>query len=338
MHGIAYVNLLEALGRFLGAMAVVRGGYGLTGVLVVFACLRVAAAAAYLLNKHLPLPRWSSVQSRMMQSYRREVPTYLSIAAVTALCTRVDIILVSKLLSLREAGIYAAAARLSDAALMVPTMAAVVIFPTQSRLFEANPAGFGLLLERGVRWCLIVGFAFALLVVALSPVIVKLLFAPSLASAAAILQILIMGAAVMVIDQLLSTTMMAARAQHADLRSMSLGLVVLVVLLCSFVHIFGLLGAAMAPPAALLVRALYRLRWAQQLLSRPVLFVALRILAPAAAAIGFYFAGVFVGVGSNLVLAFAVYALALWVTRAVPAADWEMLRQLVLGRQRGLSL
>jgi O-antigen/teichoic acid export membrane protein len=338
MDGIAYVTLLEALGRFLGASVAIRTGYGLTSVFVVFACLRVAAAVAYLFNRHMPIPRWRSVQSRILQSYRREAPTYLSIAVVTALCARVDIVLVSKLLSLRDAGVYAAAARLSDAALMVPTIAAVVIFPTQSRLFDANIAGFALLLERGVRWCLIVGFAFALLIVALSPHIVHLLFAPSLAPAAGILQILILGAAMMVTDQLLSTTMMAARAQHADLRSMTLGLIVLVALLCVLAHYFGLLGAAIAPPAALLTRCLYRLKWAQQLLSKPVLFIALRVLTAAAAAVGIWFLHIFPAKSIDLLLAFAVYALALWATRSIAATDWRALRHFLLARRRGLSV
>ena len=104
-----------------------------------------------------------------------------------------------------------------DAAVMVPTMAAIVLLPTQSRLFESDRAAFLRLFERAVRWYLIAGFAAALAVVALAPFIVHLIYAPNLAQAASILQILILGASLMVVDQMLSTTQIAAKAQRADL-------------------------------------------------------------------------------------------------------------------------
>ena len=335
MYGVACVNLLEAMARLVGAVAVIIGGFGVTGVLVVFTALRFAAAAAYLFNRHVPAPMWRMVAAGVLESYRREVPTYLAIAVVTGLCVRVDILLVSKLLSLHDAGIYAAAVRLSDAALMLPTTAAVVIFPTQARMFETNRAGFVNLMSGAVRWYLIMGFAAALLVVTLSPFIVHLLYAPALSEAAPVLQILILGAAMMVMDQLLSTTMMAARAQQADLRSMTFGLGVLVTLIVVLTHFFGLLGAAMASPAALLVRVLYRLNWAQHLFSRPLVWAALRVLAAAAAAVAVLYFGAASGRALDLIGAYAAYGILLWATRSLHGADWQVLRQFVAAQRHG---
>lgn len=330
MYGIAYVNILETVGRLVGAIAVVKLGFGLTGVFLVFVCLRFAAALAYLLNPQVPALRWHFVQRQHLAAYRREFPTYLSIAVVTALCTRSDLFVVSKLLSLKDAGIYAAASRLSDAALMVPTMAAIVVFPTQSRLFESDPLAFCQLLERAVRWCLIGGFALALLVVTLSPLITGLIYAPRLAAPAApILELLILGSTLMVIDQILSTTMMAARAQHADLRSMSVGLVVLIALMFTCIHFFGLMGAGMAPPAALLLRILYRLSWAQRVLQRPVLVMAVRVLIAAGGAVAVLFLDLAPGKISGLLLSLAVYAFGLWVTRGLGPTDFHALRKFV---------
>ena len=333
MHGIAYVNLLEALGRLLGAWAAIQGGFGLTGVFSVFAVMRFAAALAYLINPHLTAPQWRRVRRATLRTYLREAPTYLAISVVTGLCTRLDVILVSKLLSLREAGIYAAAARLSDAALMIPTMAAVVIFPTQARLFEADRVAFARFLEQAVRWCLIGGFAAAFLVVALSPLLIRWLYTPNLAPAVPLLQILILGTTVMVVDQLLSTTMMAAHAQRNDLRSMCLGLVVLATLLVVLTHYFGLRGAAMASPTALIVRVLYRLTWAQRELAMPLVWLALRVVLAAAAASGVLFVQA-AGIGVlDMTCALATYGVVLWLTGSVRAADWASLRQLIAHRR-----
>jgi O-antigen/teichoic acid export membrane protein len=333
MHWIAYVNLLEAFGRLVGGWVAVSSGYGLTGIFVVFLTLRIAAALAYLLSRQLPAPQWRLVPSNMMKLYRQEIPTFLAIAVITVLCTRADVLLVAKLFSLQDAGIYAAAARLSDAALMVPTMAAVVIFPTQARLFESDRAAFARFLEEAVRWCLVVGFAFALLVVALSPAIIHLIYAPRLASAAGILQILIMGAALMVIDQLLSTTMLAGRAQQADLRSMSMGLAALLTLFLVFGHFFGLTGCAIAIPTALLIRVSYRLYWAQRLFSSRVLWLALRILACAGTAVAVFVLRLTSGVTMDLALALLSYAFVLWVTGSVRATHWRELRHIFWQRR-----
>jgi O-antigen/teichoic acid export membrane protein len=333
MLGIAFINLFEALGRLLGACLAVHWQFGLTGVFAVFAGMRFAAALAYLCNPHLSFPRWRLVHRGALDTLRREVPTYLAISLVTALCARMDIILLSKLLSLREAGIYAAAARLSDAALMVPTMAAVVIFPTQSRLFEANPVAFSRVLEQAVRWCLITGFAAALIVMAMSPEVIRWIYTPSLAPAAPILRILILGATVMVVDQLLSTTMMAARAQRTDLQSMSLGLIVLAALLVVLTHFYGLAGAAVAPPVAVLVRVIYRLFWAQRELHVGFVELAARVLLAAGVAAAVLLLRLTGTESVDVLLAFATYAALLWMTRSVRPADWETLRQLIAQRR-----
>jgi len=335
MYGIACVNLFEALARVVGAVAVIIGGWGLTGVFLVFVGLRFTAAAAYLFSRYLPAPSWRLVAAGIQRSYIRDVPTYLAIAVVTGLCVRLDILMVSKLLSLHDAGIYAAASRLSDAALMLPTTAAIVIFPTQARLFETNRAGFANFMGTAIRWYLIVGFAAALLVFALSPFIVQLLYAPALAGAAPILEILILGAAMMVLDQLLSTTMMAARAQHADLRSMIFGLATLVVLIFLFAHFFGLLGAALASPAALLVRVLYRLRWAQHLFAKPLVWPALRVLAAAAVAVAVLYFGAATGRAVDLIGAYAAYGIVLWATRSLQRTDWQALRAFLAAQRQG---
>ena len=334
VHGIAGVNLLEAMGRLIGAWFAIRWNVGLTGVFVVFACMRCAAALAYLLNPHLPAPTWTQVKRAALRSYLSQAPTYLSLTVVTGLCARVDIILLSKLLSLRDAGIYAAAARLSDAALMVPTMAAIVIFPTQSRLFAEDRAGFARLLEHAVRWSLIAGFAMALLVVAVSPALIHRIYTSNLSQSSSLLQILILGSAVMVVDQLLSTTMLAAEAQHADLRSMSIGLVVLTLLLVVFTQMFGLLGAAIAPPVAVLTRVLYRLHWAEGELSSPFIPMAMRVLLAAGAATSILFLRFSSIEWIDAVLAFSVYGAMLWATRAVHITDLTALRNF-MDQRRG---
>jgi O-antigen/teichoic acid export membrane protein len=129
--------------------------------------------------------------------------------------------------------------------------------------------------------------------------------------------------------------MMAAQAQHADLRSLGLGLGVLCVLLVLGAHFFGLMGAAAAPPAALLVRVLYRMRWAQRKFAMPFLRNTARIALPAAAAIAVVFLHPSPTLMVDLAAAFLAYAVLLWATGSLSGADLARLRQF-LADNRGL--
>jgi len=101
----------------------------------------------------------------------------------------------------------------------------------------------------------------ALLVAALAQPVVDLLYAPHLQASGPLLRWLIFGAVLMTLDQMLSSTMIAAHAQKEDLRTLVIAVVALLLFLLVGISQLGVLGAALAVPAALFVRVLWRLRW-----------------------------------------------------------------------------
>jgi O-antigen/teichoic acid export membrane protein len=163
----------------------------------------------------------------------------------------------------------------------------------------------------------------------LSPTIIHSLYAPKLWPSSAILQILILGATLMVIDQLLSTTMLASHCQSHDLRAMSVGLGALVVLLAALTHWFGLMGSATAVPAALLTRVFYRLHWAGHKFANSFLLTAARVVAAAVVAVGSFFAHLGANLGVDLLLAWFVYMIALWALGSVRGTDLRAVRGLI---------
>jgi hypothetical protein len=117
---------------------------------------------------------------------------------------------------------------------------------------------------------------------------------------------------------------------------MCLGLVTLVTLLVTFTHFRGLEGAAAAPPAALLVRVLYRLSWAQERFRVPFVPVAARVLLAAGAAVALFLLPMSRSTPLDLGLSVAVYALLLGATRAVCGSDLLALRTL-FAQRRGVG-
>ena len=269
LQGIAIVNLVEATWRVAGAWWSMNAGWGLTGVMATVLLGRLATALAYACHPRLPKLRWQQVSAAVQARYRREVPTYLGLTVVTALGSRLDTVLLSYLKGLSELATYASAARLYEASLMLSTIAVIIVFPRLSRLFAQDPQAFRHLFDRCLRWALLAGLPLVLVGMAVAPVLVRIVYVPSLWGAAPVLQCLLIAAWLMALDQLLSSTMMATQSQGADLSAMVVGTVAAVVLISVFSHSFGLTGAAAGLTSALALRVYRRLRWAEAALPLP---------------------------------------------------------------------
>ena len=266
---LTLINLTEAAVRLAGAALAIHLGTGLDGVFAVFLLGRALAAGLYLRLTHLPRIEWPQVPGAAWQGLWREAPPYLGLAVVTAAASRIDVLLLSHLQGLEAAGVYAAATRLYEASQMVSTMAMVVIFPVLARLFHSDPVAFSAMLDRCLRWGLLLGVPVVLGVSALMPWLVRGVYAPHLWGSAAVLQVLCVGTWLLALDQLMSTTMLAARAQRADLTAMVIGLIVLVALIPMLLPVLGLVGTAWAVVLALALRMAWRIRWAGQALKLP---------------------------------------------------------------------
>ena len=263
---IARFQFAEAASRTAFCVLAVWLGYGLTGVFSVFLVLRVGMVVAYRLHPMLPRFDGRLVSGIVQRRSWNEVPVFLGICLLASVAGRVDIIVLSRMSGLREVGIYAAAARLYEASLMLPTIAALSIMPTLARLFASDREYFRKVLVLAMRLSLGAGFVVALGVAALADPIIHLLYRPQVSDAASVLRWLIFGAVLMTLDQILSSTMMAARAQAHDLRALVVGLVTLVAGLVLLVPRCGATGAAMAVALTICMRVLYRVRWVVKLL------------------------------------------------------------------------
>lgn len=328
MSLVARVQCLESLGRLVLMSVAVWLGGDLTWLFVIFLGLRCLTAALYALHPAVPGLSLGLMQRALWRRNWAEVPVFLGIALLAVLSQRLDLILLAKLDGLEAAGVYAAAARLYEAALMLPTIAALVMLPALSRLYVSDGAQFRAMLGQALRWSLAGGLAVALVVAALAPWLIGLLYAPHLHEAATLLRCLIFGAVLMTLDQTLSSTMIAAREQRQDLRALGLGMTVLVLGLVALVPIYGPLGAAIAVPLGLACRVLWRVRWAERHLALPGLGRGL--LRTGLAGVVGVAALVAVspwGLLAELAAALSAYLLSAQCLGVIPSRAWSQARQ-----------
>ena len=262
MTDIARVQCAEVLARVLLSVLVVELGYGLTGVFAVLLLLRLVVAGVYLRLPGLPRPQRALLSRDILRRNLKEVPMFFGIAVLAALSARLDVLVLSRVQGLAEVGVYASAARLYDAALMLPTVAALTMMPTLARLFTQEPAQFRSLLRQALSGSLAVGAVVALAVAALSPWVIGWLYRPEMAAAAPVLAWLIFAAVLTTVDQVLSSTMLAAKAQAEDMKALGAAVAVLLLALIGLASAFGPVGAAAAVVLGQCLRVLLRLRWA----------------------------------------------------------------------------
>ena len=328
MSLVARVQCLESLGRVLLMGVAVWLGWGLTGLFVIFLVLRCFTAAVYAWHPVVPRMQWALVSRALWLRNWREVPVFMGIALLSVTASRIDLIVLAKLDGLEAAGLYAAAARLYEAALMLPTIAAMVMLPALARLFANDGPQFRRMLAQALRWSLAGGLVVALLVAALSPWLIGLLYAGHLQGAALLLRCLIFAAVLMTLDQTLSSTMTAAHAQGQDLRSLVGGLLVLLLALAILIPLYGPLGAAVAVPLGLLVRVGWRVRWAERTLVMPGLGRGL-LRTGLAGGLGGLVLWLSAGWGvlASAVLSLLAYLVSAQLLGAIPRQAWLQARQ-----------
>ncbi len=329
---IARLQFAEAALRTLFCVAAVWLGYGLVGVFSVFLALRVAMAVAYRLHPMLPRFDRHLVSRAVQQRNWHEVPVFLVICLLASVAGRVDIVVLSRMSGLHEVGVYAAAARLYEASLMLPTIAALSIMPTLARLFASDREYFRKVLVLSMRLSLGLGLVIALGVAALSDPIIHLLYRPEVSAASAVLRWLIFGAVLMTLDQILSSTMMAASAQAHDLRALAIGFATLVCGLLLLVPHFGATGAAMAVAATIFVRVVYRVRWVVKLLALHHILRDLgRVLVAAVVGVAALVLALPYGAAAAFGASLGLYVLVLLVTGAIHPGAVVSARQRLIG-------
>jgi O-antigen/teichoic acid export membrane protein len=273
---IATVNFIEAVWRLLGGIAALWMGGALLAVMLVFLAGRCGVALIYLTVRGLPSPRVGAPPTlARWWALCRSTPVYFAIILLATFSSRFDVLALSYLVSLDELGRYSAGAKLYEALLMLPNLAALVMLPRMAKIFIDDRERFVRLLTPVTRAMLMLCIPVALVGLAVTPWGVGLLFSAQFSSAALVVQILIFGAALAVVDMVLSSVMIASNNQADDLRCLVLGLLTLVGGTFLLVPLVGSAGAAIAVTLHMLVKVAYRIDWATRSMGAGGLWLAL---------------------------------------------------------------
>jgi O-antigen/teichoic acid export membrane protein len=157
-----------------------------------------------------------------------------------------DQIMLSKLGSVADVGIYAAASNIMLALIFIPMMYANAIYPVISKFFISSKKSLKLAYERSFKYMLILGLAVSTGIFSLSENIVSLLYGPEYKETAIVLAILSGYLFLRFINVISGFTLSSINRQ--DSRIFSQGTAALTNIILNFILIpmYGFIGAAVA--------------------------------------------------------------------------------------------
>jgi len=246
MDLVAGRNIAENIGRTLIGLGLLFYGYGLTPIFIVFLIGRILTALSYMLVGDLPsVWAFNEVSAATLRDYLRRIPTFFGIALLGALSTRLDMLLMSKLSTPEQLGLYAAAFKLYEFGLMVPQIISVVVFPRLTAMYTQSAKAMSKLLSAAMLYPILAATPI-LIVLGINSDWIMNLFGKQAETAAPVLMLLLPALITTGSAQLLAITMLVLDRSDLDLRTLVITTVCTAAALFYVIPHWGALGAAAA--------------------------------------------------------------------------------------------
>ncbi|MHB8084849.1 MAG: flippase [Dehalococcoidia bacterium] len=141
-------------------------------------------------------------------------------------------------------GIYNAAYRFIDIAMVIPSILVLALFPTLSFLYKSSAARYDDACSKAFKYLLLIALPMAFFVTIFARQLINLSFGPNYADSVIVLRILIWAGAVMYLTMLTGSVFIAADKQTLSLKIASVSVLVNLALNLILIPKFSYMGAA----------------------------------------------------------------------------------------------
>lgn len=257
-RSVAYVKSAISVCSFAAKLALLYSGFGIASLLLLTGIeFFVVGMAQYLLyrRKHQPYkagearwpayhPRWFNL-NQAKQLLKRSSWLWVS-GIVSVIYLKIDIVMIGSIAGTEQAGIYAAASRLSELWYVFPATLAARYYPDMIRAHQQGWTPYYLKLRRFALLFFAMAFAIAVVMSLLSPWIVSLLFGDAFAGAVEVLRIHIWAGCFIFVRYLISQHLLITEQEPLSLLSHTVGAALNVGLNLWLIPTMGIVGAAWA--------------------------------------------------------------------------------------------
>ena len=254
MHYIAYANVSVNLAKVGLAYLLLSRGYGLASLIIMLLLCRVAIMVFqwYFLVRYVWRPRGAPSLAISVQMVRNAV-TFLGIDGMLSIWASLNIVVLSKLASETEVGLYNAAAQLVVPIGLVYKNVMASVFPAMCRKYDSSFEELGYVSQKVLEFLSLIAVPAAVgLFLIAEPLLLWVYGQEDFVQTSQVLRILAWGLILNALTQGLGHILLASHREKVTLRIVAVDLVVGVCAALLLISQFGLIGAAIA---ALVFRA-----------------------------------------------------------------------------------
>jgi len=204
-----------------------------------------------------PRPCWDAPM--FAQLLRQAAPFFL-MALLDVMSTRMDIVILARLLGEATLGCYTTAMSLVDRALYLADGAGTALLPAVSHLCAQSPANAVPLLRKSILWLMLLSLPIAIMTGVFSHLVVGVIFGPQFAAAAPILAMAIWRLPALCLSLLEARALFAVGREDLVLRTEATAMVLTIAVMFPLIHLFGPLGGAIALTVRPVVGCVLRMR------------------------------------------------------------------------------
>ncbi|KUM52537.1 flippase [Rheinheimera sp. EpRS3] len=257
-RSVAYIKSAISLLSFGAKLALLYGGFGIASLLLLTGIeFFVVGIAQYLVyrRKHQPFkenearwpgyhPRWFNL-AQAKQLLKRSSWLWLS-GIVSVIYLKIDIVMIGSMAGTEQAGIYAAASRLSELWYVFPATLAARYYPDMLKAHQQGWPHYFLKLRRFAIMFFAAAFNIAVIMSLSAPWIISLLFGENFSAAVEVLRIHIWAGCFIFVRYLISQHLVITEQEPLSLLSHGIGAVLNVGLNLWLIPKMGIVGAAWA--------------------------------------------------------------------------------------------
>jgi O-antigen/teichoic acid export membrane protein len=257
-RSVAYAKSAISLLSFAIKLALLYSGFGIASLLLLTGIeFFVVGITQYWLYRHKLQPykegepRWPGYHPRWFNAQqiklllKRSSWLWLS-GIVSVIYLKIDIVMLGAMAGAEQAGIYAAASRLSELWYVFPATLAARYYPDMIKAHQQGWTAYYLKLRRYAGMFFVAALLIALVMSVTSPWIISLLFGDGFASAVQVLRIHIWAGCFVFVRYLISQHLLITEQEPLSLLSHGVGAVLNIALNFWLIPVMGIVGAAWA--------------------------------------------------------------------------------------------
>lgn len=247
MHFIAYSNVIANVVKLGAAFFLLQNGYGIYWIAGLIAFVRwLIFVCDILFYLTVSKRSFSRLDVRCVKALLRHTSTFLGVDVVIACWSAVEALLLSKLMSPVEVGLYCCATQLLQPVGLVYRSIVGSVFPAMCRKAKRERQQLYLITRWMVAFLLLVGLPTTVLIPAFADVIIHVAYAkPEYQGAVPVMQIVSFAVVSQCFTVILGHALWAADRERDTLRIVVLNLIVNVIVSFILISTLGLLGAAL---------------------------------------------------------------------------------------------